>query len=232
MKKFFTLVFLTLTISISRAADNEGCITVTNLGFYDVQVEIDGKHYDDGNRNITIRHLSAAGHYLKIFRVDKEEKILYADSITIKPQYDIDIVINRFEKVMIDELSVNDQHYRKDGYDRYDNRWSYHDSYYGEGIYPLLSRGAFYTLQDMMQQEISGTGRLKLVKQVIDKNYFTAMQVKELVSQFTSTDRALELAKYAYPKTINKNEFFIVYAAFTRRSAWDELEQFIKNYKE
>jgi hypothetical protein len=230
MTGIFTLAFLALTSLISRAADNEGCVTITNLAYYDVQIQIDGRHYDDGNRSITIRHFPGGAHYLKIYRTGTAEKVLYKDTITIKPQYDLDIVINRFEKVSIDELFIKDTNYPQ-GSNDYD-RWLYRDNYYGNAAGPVMSRGAFYTLQDMMQQELSGTERLKLAKHVIDRNYVTAMQVKELVNLFGSTDRALELAQYAYPKTINKNEFFVVYAAFTRKSARDKLMEFVTNYKE
>jgi hypothetical protein len=231
MSKIFTLACITLTSLISRAADNESNVTITNLALYDVQIQIDGRHYDDGNRSITLRHFPAGTHYLKIFRTDGGEKVLYKDSITIKPKYDVDIVINRFEKVSIDELYMNDTGYASESNDYYD-RWLYRDNNYGDAAGHAMSRGAFYTLQDIMQQELSGTERLKLAKHVIDRNYLTAMQVKELVNLFSSTDRALELAQYAYPKTINKNEFFVVYAAFTRKSSRDKLMEFVTNYKE
>jgi len=230
MSKIFTLAFIILSSLISRAAYNDGNITITNLTAYDVQIQIDGTHYDDGNRSITLRHFPSGTHYLKIFRSDKGERVLYKDSITIKPKYDVDIVINRFEKVSIDELFMNDTGYNQESNDYYD-RWLYRDNNYSNAACPTMSRSAFYTLQDMMQQELSGTERLKLAKHVIDQNYVTAMQVKELVSLFGNNDRALELAQYAYPKTINKNEFFVVYATFTRKSARDKLIEFVTNYK-
>lgn len=230
MSKIFTLAFITFISLISRGAENEGSITFTNLALYEVQIQIDGRNYDDGNRSISLRHFPSGTHYLKIFRTDGGEKILYKDSITIKAKYDVDIVINRFEKVSIDELYMNDTGYNMESNGYYD-RWLYRDNYYGDAACLTMSRSAFYTLQNMMQSETSATERLKLAKHVIDRNYLMAMQVKELVNLFT-TDRALELAQYAYPKTLNKNEFFVVYAAFTRKSSRDKLMEFVENYKE
>lgn len=218
MSKIFTLACITLTSLISRAADNEGNVTITNLAPYDVQILVDGRHYDDGSRSITLRHFPSGTHYLKIFRTDRGEKILYNDSITIKAKYDVDIVINRFEKVSIDELFMNDTGYNQESNEYYD-RWLYRDNNYGNAARATLSRSAFYALQDMMQSEISGPELLKLAKHVIDQNYITSMQVKELVNLFGNTDRALELAQYAYPKTINKRTSSLLYTPLSPAKA-------------
>jgi hypothetical protein len=48
---------------------------------------------------------------------------------------------------------------------------------------------------------------------------------------FTSDDRALDLARYAYPRTVNKNEFFVVYTRFLRNGSRAKLVDFIKGYR-
>jgi hypothetical protein len=244
MKKKFTLTCLVIATLISRAASDEGRITITNLSYYDVLIEIDGKRYDDGNKNITIPYLQAGNHTLHIAQLPgrlqqestapsgNQEKVIYNNTITIRPEYHTDIVINRFNKVMVDELSMTDKQYLKDADNRYtDDRWMNADASWYSGTYRPLSRQAFYSLQELMGSELSGTKRLELAKEVIDQNYFTAMQVKLLADLFTSDERALEIAEYAYPKTINKNEFFVVYNRFVRGSSREKLADFIKKNK-
>lgn len=244
MNRIFTLTLLAFITFIGHAAAQEGRVTITNLSLSDVLVVIDDKRCDDGNSNLTIRSLPAGDHILRISAIMKGaqpiganfsgngERVLYKDTITIKPHYDVDILVNRFEKVMIDEILVSDQQYRNEMNDRYDGKWLYQDEYTGDGVHMPLSRGAFYTLKQMMESQFSGAEGVKLAKEVISQNYVTAMQVKQLVDLVFRADDALELAKYAYPKTLNKNEFFVVYASFSRKNAREELSQFIKNYKE
>lgn len=250
MKTIFTLTFLVITTLTSRAASSDGRITITNLGFYDVLIEIDGKRYDNGSKTVNIPNI-AWGHYtVKIVRLPgrtkgggstEQEKLLHNNSIWVKPRQHVDIVITRSGKVMTDEMSMDDQQYQygadtsiDNGYgNRYDDRMIYGDmGYYYTGNNWPLSRSAFNALRELMSSEASGTKRLDLAKEVIDQNYVTAMQVKLLADLFTSDDRALELAQYAYPKTINKNEFFVVYTRFLGRKSREKLSTFVKNYKE
>lgn len=244
MNRIFTLTLLALIIFMSRVTAQEGRLTITNLSLSDVLVVIDDKRCDDGNSNLTIRSLPAGDHILRISALMKGaqpiganfsgngERVLFKDTITIKPHYDVDILINRFEKVTIDELLVSDQRYRNELNDRYNDKWLFEDEYTGDGLHLPISRGAFYTLKQMMESQFTGAEGVKLAKEAISQNYVTAMQVKQLVDLVFRADDALELAKYAYAKTLNKNEFFVVYSSFSRKSAREELSQFIKDYKE
>ena len=54
------------------------------------------------------------------------------------------------------------------------------------------------------------------------------MQVKELMSLFTFENNKLELAKYAYRKTVDQKSYFQVMDALTFSSSKDELARFIR----
>jgi len=54
--------------------------------------------------------------------------------------------------------------------------------------------------------------------------------VKELVGLFTFESSKLEIAKAAYGRTIDKNNFYQVNDAFTFSSSVDELSEYINTY--
>ena len=65
-------------------------------------------------------------------------------------------------------------------------------------------------------------------KTIIDKNNFTAKQVKELMCLFTFESNRQEIAKYAYRKTLDKENYWQLNDAFTFSSSKDDLALFIR----
>ena len=68
---------------------------------------------------------------------------------------------------------------------------------------------------------------LNIVKTAIDKNYFSSEQLREILKYFNFESNKLEIAKYAYTKICDKNNFFKVYDAFNFDSSIDELKNYI-----
>jgi hypothetical protein len=60
---------------------------------------------------------------------------------------------------------------------------------------------------------------------------FSAQQARELVSLFTYESSKLEMAKYIYRYTTDKNNYITVYDVFTYSSSKDELSRFIREYR-
>lgn len=69
--------------------------------------------------------------------------------------------------------------------------------------------------------------KLQVAKQVIASNCLFARQVKEIMALFTYEDSKLEFAKYAYSRTFDQGNYFLINDAFTYSSSVDELNQFI-----
>ena len=62
-----------------------------------------------------------------------------------------------------------------------------------------------------------------VAKQVVANNKFYSSQVKELVQLFSFDDAKLELAKFAYARTFDRNNYFILYDVFAFRRSKEEL---------
>ncbi len=70
--------------------------------------------------------------------------------------------------------------------------------------------------------------KLTMAKQISDSNCLSARQVASIVSLFDFEDSKLDFAKYAYKRTVDKNNYFRVNDEFIYESSIDELNEFIK----
>jgi len=69
---------------------------------------------------------------------------------------------------------------------------------------------------------------LILAKTIIDENSFTTQQVKELMFLFAFENNRLELAKYAFGKTTDQQNYMLIGDALTFSSNKNELARFIR----
>ena len=78
-----------------------------------------------------------------------------------------------------------------------------------------------------LRSESFDSGKLRVAKQLIDGNYIYADQVAVLVKEFDFKGNEEEIAKYAYAKTYDQKNYYLIYAAFTYNSSKDELERWL-----
>ena len=204
-------------------------------GYHQVQVfTIDRRHSDWG----------------RIFGRGDRKELLYNASVLIKPRLNVCITVNRFGQVDVDERRIKGskdrdddwgkqqdrdydrdrKHDRDDNYDR-DNRYDdgRRDNQY-ENARGMDAR-SFEMLKTALARESFERSRLEIAKQTIDRNTFTAVQVKEMALLFAFESNKLELAKYAYRCTADKNNYFQVYNVFSFNSSKDELAEYIRRYR-
>jgi len=103
---------------------------------------------------------------------------------------------------------------------RYDNNYS-----------RAISSDGFVKAKESLRREWFENKRLETAKQIIDQNYFTSQQVKEMVLLFTYENNRLDIAKYAYGKTVDKGNYFIMNDAFTFNSNKEKLSEYIREFK-
>jgi Domain of unknown function (DUF4476) len=103
---------------------------------------------------------------------------------------------------------------------RYDNNYS-----------RAMSSADFGQAKESLRREWFENTRLATAKQIIDQNYFTSQQVKEMVLLFTFENNRLDIAKYAYGKTVDKGNYFIMNDAFTFNNNKEKLSEYIREFK-
>jgi hypothetical protein len=105
------------------------------------------------------------------------------------------------------------------------------DNDYDDNHSRAMSNSDFIMAKENLRKEWFENNRVTTAKQVIDKDYFTSQQVKELVSLFTFENNKLEIAKYAYSRTVDKENYDIVNDAFSFNNSKEALDKYIRELK-
>ena len=95
-----------------------------------------------------------------------------------------------------------------------------------------MDQQVFEQLKTTLQNESFDNSKLTMAKQAIGSNWVSTSQVKQLLELFSYEDNKLVLAKYAYPYTTDRNNYFLLYDGFTYSSSKEELAKFIRDYKD
>jgi hypothetical protein len=236
MKKTSTLVTALFFSAILFAQSK---LTISAIGNADIRVMVDGIKYTSNGRDIVISNVRNGNHSLKIFRAANDRnryngnnrnngyQLVYASNIFVKPQYHVDITINRFGKAFVDEQLISGGYYDDDDDWGVDNN----DQYFDRNSRRAMDNNAFQQLKQSIGNESFDNTKLKVARQFIASNYFTTAQVKELVLLFSFENSRLDIAKYAYDYTIDKGNYFLVNDAFSFSNSKDALMDYIKNRK-
>jgi hypothetical protein len=113
----------------------------------------------------------------------------------------------------------------------YENERNNEDPRYDNNHSRAMSTDGFVQAKESLRKEWFENKRLETAKQIIDQNYFTSQQVKEMVLLFTYENNRLDIAKYAYGKTVDKENYFIMNDAFTFNSNKEKLSEYIREFK-
>jgi hypothetical protein len=73
--------------------------------------------------------------------------------------------------------------------------------------------------------------RLKIAKQGVSANCVSAAQVRKLMDLFTFEESKLDITKYSYDRTVDKNNYYLVNDGFGFESSVDNLNDYISKKK-
>ena len=116
------------------------------------------------------------------------------------------------------------------------NNGGYNNGKYGNDRYPNNNGYgvSFQELQSMKEtlfRDRNENERVSDARQMFNGHAFTSAQVKELLQQFSFENNKLDLAKYAYRNTIDKNNYFVVFDVFSYPSSKQDLSNYMSNYR-
>lgn len=249
MKQIFTLFIATVACISMYAVPSypyASRISISSSSNVNIRVMIDNNRYKTNNNAVLVNNLQQGYHSVKIYRLVRgysqgnyygnsgNYQLLYNANVYIKPQYHVDITINRFGKAFIDEQPVNAESYSDEDNDWGDDNHDGSNSNNNSNDYNnsrVMNAASFGRLRQTLQNESFDNVRLTMAKQVINSNFFTVSQVKELVQLFSFENNKLEIAKYAYRNTVDKNNYFAIADCLTFSSNKEELMRYIQNYR-
>ncbi len=226
---FFSFVFS--AFSFQHPNPSRLTIYLHDHGVFNIR--IGDQEYNQYTNEYTFPNLRPGRHYVEIIRYERVQsgqsytyvhpRKIFSDFIRIPAGADVEGYIDRRQR-----------------YREVERRPYYaQPSYPGKpvDVYPTplppyyqpvgMSREAFIHLKSTLDNTSFDSNRVKIAKQAIAANYVRSWQVKELLSHFSFESNRLELAKFAYPYTLDKQNYFMVNDGFRFSSSSERLNRHI-----
>lgn len=192
----------------------------------------DNKSY--GNRtSIIFNNVFAGRHQVKIYKRVYERQsrqhrmhLILDDVIMVNARQNLSYIVSRDNKLhlMRTQRPVRPQtiEYRPA---TVTNASHCEEIYYAGPA--VMSAQDFSTLQQMVSNASFEETRMTLIKQAIGERAVTTQQVLSLMQMMSFESTRLELAKWAYAKTIDRENYFIVNQGFSFSSSTNDLANFM-----
>ena len=103
----------------------------------------------------------------------------------------------------------------------------YYEDYYGGAMSPR----DFSEFKNLIAARTFESTKYDMTKSVIDNNLFTTDQVRDILSWFVFESNKIDLAKYAFKNTVDRNNYYKLYDIFVFESNVIDLDNYIKNYR-
>lgn len=102
---------------------------------------------------------------------------------------------------------------------------------YNENYPRVMSSYDFAEFKKLINDRTFESTKMDMTKSVIDINYFTVDQVRDILSWFVFESNKLDLAKYAFKNTVDRNLYYKLFDVFVFESNVVDLDNYIKNYR-
>jgi hypothetical protein len=93
-----------------------------------------------------------------------------------------------------------------------------------------MDEGQFANAQRSVSSKDFEDSKLTVAKQITGANCLTADQVRRIMDEFDFEDSKLEYAKFAYNKTYDIGNYYMLNDSFDFESSIDELNEYINGY--
>lgn len=94
-----------------------------------------------------------------------------------------------------------------------------------------MNNSSFEELTNSIKAKSFEDAKMKVAKQGISANCVSAAQVRKLMDLFSFEENKLEITKYSYRYTVDKNNYFKVNDGFSFDSSVDSLNEYINSAK-
>jgi Domain of unknown function (DUF4476) len=237
---------------VSSSSQNRFVVTIDNSNEY-----LSNDNNGNGN-NVNVGALQAGNHTVTIYEVkrgifgNQKQQQIYNSVLYFKPSTETSININYNGQVSINERPLfsngnggfgngascepgNNGNGRGHGYGRKKNknRGRYdrdNDRYPNQypGNNRQISDYDFGVLKQYIRKEAFDDRRINMAKQAAGNNNFSTTQVRDLMSIFSFDEGKLDVAKYFYNRTVDRNNYYQLTDALSFSDSKDKLLQFIR----
>lgn len=94
---------------------------------------------------------------------------------------------------------------------------------------PCMSAASFSQALNTLRSQGSDPTRLEIARQIVSTNCPTSEQVRQLCAALSAEPHRLELAKFAYTRACDPENYFVVHNALSSTASREELSQYIQS---
>lgn len=228
----FTLALAVLITGCYGFAGSTLKISIHNQSEFNLI--IDGTIFRQAGNYYSIADLAPGNHAIEITRFVRRPFYNYAtvlclyDGMINIPGYPsvVEACLDPQRRLIIQRITPLIQPPPVCGGGTYQNNFT---NQYDNGFYQtqVVCDNEFEQMKHTIASRTFDSFKLSLAKEIVSQNQFTSGQIAALLQLMTFESSKLELAKFAYNNTIDKNNFYRVYDVFTFESTIQELQQFI-----
>lgn len=235
MNKIFTLLVFTFSIIQLSKADSEFFIKINNTGNYTVYLNNEAQKTKKG----IVRFFDLNPGYYSLRIVSQNywmPQTIFQDNIQIQngfryaaefqKNYGLNMIAqipyvqnNWFIDNLITSNFPNHNHYPNNNYPNY--------NYPGNFGWNQMDNATFESLIQTVKNTSFDADRVEIIKNAVKANNISSAQVMELLKQVSFEDNRLELAKYCYSQTYDKQNYFQVNNVFSFSSSISALNKYI-----
>lgn len=215
----FILLLAIFTIFLGSKVIFASYLNISLVDNSNFTATINNINYNQQTNVVEVSGIPGGSHYVKIIK----QAAPRGNWNTIIFEGYVKIPDNCSVYASIDELG-NFMMYKKLYGDK--QVTEHHDDQYG-----IMNSRDFADFKKLIGDRTFESTKLDMTKSVIDNNYFATDQVREILSWFVFESNKLELAKYAFKNTVDRNNYFKLYDIFVFESNVTDLDNYIKNYR-
>ncbi len=247
MKKYFTLLTLAIMFSLAafQATAFNSLLQISSTCNPYITVQIGHVRYNNPTTMFQLNSLTPGTYNIQVYgwnRMLVNQVPIYNGIISIGYNEVVNTVITAFGIAQITHQQlvpqcqpsrpVNQPFQNNYNYN-YNYGYTYQDNYgYGttqncqyNGWIPM-DMNAFNMLKQSIMNASFESTKKDIVHQAIAQQYFTAVQLRDLLQLFSFESTKVEVAKLAYPHVLDKQNIYSIYDVFSFNSSISQLSRF------
>ena len=237
MKRLLTLAIILATLQTAFAQYGSSILNIKASDNSSFGVVLNGRDMGAIDNVFTLSNLEPGRHFLRVYRLNKfmpNGLTMFEGQIHISPNTEtFSTVLIGMNKIRMDRLVALNNAPSEPCITETGRPIPQAPQipYYEEPNVPIgpiaMSQYDFQQLKSTLSRASFESTRLMILKQALPFNYFTTAQVRSLMSEFWFESSKLEVAKAAYGKTIDQQNYYLVNNEFSFGSSVRELGEYL-----
>lgn len=254
MKTLITLVTLLLFNVSINAQFGQSVITITSADHQPFSASFNNSTPVAPSNQINFTHIHPGSHYLEVYRythslfgIMPHVQAIFRGVIQVPPNMQMVYMVNHMNQLVLTHsspLMMNPMHpggpvqLPNTQLPMNPNLPVHHPNIHhqiNQPNLPINNNPGFFGMHPQNFQQLIATisatsfdsSKRNIARQGISSNNVSSQQVLEIIRLFSFESSRLEIAKFAYPFTVDKNNYYLVNNGFSFSSSIDNLNRFI-----